>query len=198
MALSPSVRNSLIAGKGWECGRNKPCFWFSRWTRGNVGTIKEWEDLGWTVLDMLADVTANASKIVVKGGGQAPCPVSEGKLHKTCQGEELAVIFRVCWGRTRREPWRRGGWSIHQLLIHFLMLVTLPWASLPLSLLKLSASVTGIGLVNISCCERFFTCSMRTVSPGIYSCSSDLAAPDSNVRAIKDVTFGCTFAFFLC
>lgn len=81
MTLSPSVRKSLTAGKGWECGRDKLCFWFSCQTGGDVGAVKEWEHLDWTALDELADETANASKTVVEGGGPAPCPVSEGKLH---------------------------------------------------------------------------------------------------------------------
>lgn len=89
MALSP-VRSSLIAGKGWECGRDKLCV--------GLGEMLEQSKNGmiWAgLLDMLTDVTANPSKIVVEGGGQDPCPVSEGKLHKTCQGEELAVVFRA-------------------------------------------------------------------------------------------------------
>lgn len=95
MTLFPSLRKFLTPGKAWECERDKLCFWFSCQTGGNVGAVKEWEHLGWTV-DVLADVTANASQIVVEGGGPAPCPVSERKLHKPSQGEELASHLRAC------------------------------------------------------------------------------------------------------
>lgn len=107
MALSPSVRKPLTAGKGWECGRDKLCFWFSCQPGGDIGAVKEWEPLGWPVLDVLAAVTDNASKIVVEGRGPAPCLVSEGKLHKTCQGEELAVILELAEVGPGRGPGER-------------------------------------------------------------------------------------------
>lgn len=60
-------RQTLLLVLGSDCGRH--------W-------CKEWELLGWTVVGVLADVTAEASEMVGEGGAPAPWPVPEGKLHK--------------------------------------------------------------------------------------------------------------------
>lgn len=49
---------------------------------------------------------AEASEIVGEGGEPAPCPAPEGKLHKTCRGEEL----QSSWSLLR---WEQEGWMEH-------------------------------------------------------------------------------------
>lgn len=45
-----SVRKSLTAGKAWECGTDRLCFWFSCQAGGGTGAVREWELLGWIAL----------------------------------------------------------------------------------------------------------------------------------------------------
>lgn len=145
MALLSFCKKLLNSWKGqhWERGREKLCFWFLCLTGWYLGALAGWQHLGWSILDKLADVTASASEIVVEDWGPAPCPVSKAKRCKTCWRGGAGSHLRPCWAGTRRGPWRRGGWSkgtrsTRQLLIHFLIPMTLPLVSLLLSLLKLN------------------------------------------------------------
>lgn len=118
MAPSPSVRKSLTAGKGWECGRDKLCSWFSCQTGGDAGLDCSW-CVGWC-----------DSWCIKNSGGSwstSSMSCSRGKAAQNLPRGGAGGHLRACWAGSRRGPWRRGGWSTPQPLTPFLMLVTLPW-----------------------------------------------------------------------